>query len=97
MNRWENQNNKLSKAKKPSFALDTILVFFGDYDCGNLFLSPEGDEKVLTLPLLDDDEEKYYSVSSLALTKGVKILTSNKLLTPLTTLLSQIEPGSKSQ
>ena len=46
-------------------------MFLGDYDCGNLFLSPEGDEKVLTLPLLDGDEEKYYSVSSLALTKGV--------------------------
>ena len=82
------------------------VLFFGDYDCGNLFVSPEGDEKVLPLPLLDGDEEKYYSVSSLALTKSVKERKDkivkksenlNKLLTTLTILLSQIEPGSKSQ
>ena len=82
------------------------VLFFGDYDCGNLFVSPEGDEKVLPLPLLDGDEEKYYSVSSLTLTKSVKERKGkivkksenlNKLLTTLTILLSQIEPGSKSQ
>ena len=55
------------------------------------------------MPLLEGDEEKYYSVPSTALTKGVKegkgvkILTSNKLLTKLTIVLSQIKPGNTSQ
>ena len=48
------------------------VLFFGDYDRGNLFVSPEGDEKVLSLSLLEGDEEKCYSVPSLALAKGVK-------------------------
>ena len=55
------------------------------------------------MPLLEGDEEKYYSVPSTALTKGVKegkgvkTLTSNKLLTKLTIVLSQIKPGNTSQ
>ena len=55
------------------------------------------------MPLLEGDEEKYYGVPSTELTKGVKdgkgvkTLTSNKLLTKLTKVLSQIKPGSKSQ
>ena len=55
------------------------------------------------MPLLEGDEEKYYSVPSTALTKGVKegkgvkTLTSNKLLTKLTIVLSQIKPENTSQ
>ena len=104
INKWENQNDKLSKAKKKFCSRYNISVpFFGDYDCGDLFASPEGDEKVLPMPLLEGDEEKYYSVPSTELTKGVKdgkgvkTLTSNKLLTKLTKVLSKIKPGSKSQ
>ena len=53
------------------------------------------------MPLIEGDEEKYYSVPSTALSKdvkegkGLKILTSNKLLSKVI-LLSQIKPGNNS-
>ena len=64
---------EIIKSKKTQLCsrFNISVLFFGDYDCGNLFVSPEGDEKVLSLPLLEGDEEKY-NVPSLALAKGVK-------------------------
>ena len=53
------------------------------------------------MPLIEGDEEKYYSLSFTALSKGakegkgLKILTSNKLLSKVI-LLSQIKPGNNS-
>ena len=54
------------------------------------------------MPLIEGDVEKYYSVPSTALSKGVKegkglkIVTSNKLLSKVIMLLSQIKPGNNS-
>ena len=54
------------------------------------------------MPLIEGDVEKYYSVPSTALSKGVKegkglkIVTSNKLLSKVIILLSQIKPGNNS-
>ena len=48
------------------------------------------------MPLIEGDEEKHYSVPSTALSKGVKILTSNKLLSKVIILLSQVKPGNNS-
>ena len=54
------------------------------------------------MPLIKGDEEKYYSLPSPALSKGVKegkgltILTLNKLLSKVITLLSQIKLGNNS-
>ena len=53
------------------------------------------------MPLIEGDEEKYYSLLFTALSKGakegkgLKILTSNKLLRKVI-LLSQIKPGNNS-
>ena len=52
------------------------------------------------MPLIEGDEEKYYSVPSTALSKdvkegkGLKILTSNKLLSKVIILLSQMKAGN---
>ena len=54
------------------------------------------------MPLIEGDVEKYYSVPSTALSKGVKegkglkIVTSNKLLSKVIILLSQIKHGNNS-
>ena len=54
------------------------------------------------MPLTEGDVEKYYSVPSTALSKGVKegkglkIVTLNKLLSKVIILLSQIKPGNNS-
>ena len=43
----DNEFNKLSKPKKEVCSRYNIGdPFVGDYDCGDLFLSPEKDEKV---------------------------------------------------
>ena len=74
----------------------------GDYDCDELFVSQEGDEIVPPMSLIECDEEKHYSVPCTTFSKGVKegkelkFLTSEKLLTKLIILLSQIKPGNKS-
>ena len=53
------------------------------------------------MPLIEGDEEKYYSLSFTALSKGakegkgLKILTSNKLLSKVI-LLSKIKLGNNS-
>ena len=43
----DNEFNKLSKPKKEVCSRYNIGdLFLGDYDCGDLFLSPESDERV---------------------------------------------------
>ena len=95
------KNSINQQNQKKRLAVDTILVIYllGIMIVVIYFCHQKVMKK---MPLTEGDVEKYYSVPSTALSKGVKegkglkIVTLNKLLSKVIILLSQIKPGNNS-
>ena len=100
----DNEFNKLSKSKKEVCSRYNIGdLFLGEYDW--LFISVTKKWRKSKMPLIQSDEEKYFSVPSIAFSKGVKegkrlkILTSNNLLSKVITnkTWKQSKPKTRNQ
>ena len=92
MRKLDDEYNESSNTEKREFCCRYNIsdLFFDDYNYDDCFLPPlEGDENVPPMPPLVGDEQEKEE-------KGIKLLTSNKLLTRLPVLLAQIKAGNNS-